>query len=103
MDYTSGVRPVVNFEWDQRKSEACLRERGFDFTYAAHAFADPWRRIRPDHRYTYGEDRFQLLGSIDGRVFALVFTRRGDAFRIISARRANQREVKRYENRPKND
>ena len=51
---------TMDFEWDQAKSEACLRERGFDFAYAAQAFFDPHRRLRPDTRREYGEDRFQL-------------------------------------------
>jgi uncharacterized DUF497 family protein len=38
------------------------------------------------------------LGSIDQRVFCVVYTLRGSTIRIISARKANQREVNRYEN-----
>lgn len=30
--------PSMNFEWDEAKSDACFRERGFDFAYAARAF-----------------------------------------------------------------
>jgi len=39
-----------------------------------------------------------LLGAIDGRVFFVVYTIRGTVLRIISARKANQREVNDYEN-----
>ena len=49
-----------------------------------------------DTRRSYGEDRYQLTGCLEGRVFVLVFTPRDDAMRIISARKANQREVKHY-------
>jgi len=45
----------MNFEWDEAKSEACFRERGFDFAYAASAFADPKRIVRQDVRFSYGE------------------------------------------------
>jgi uncharacterized DUF497 family protein len=89
----------VNFEWDESKSDACFRERGFDFAYAASAFADPNRIIRQDTRYSYGEDRYQLIGRIAERLFVLVYTPRRDSIRIISARKANAREVKLYENR----
>ena len=58
----------MEFEWDDAKSEACFLERGFDFEYAAQTFFDPHRRVTPDTRRAYGEDRFQLLGQIDGRV-----------------------------------
>lgn len=87
----------MEFEWDQAKSEACFTERGFDFAYVLSAFWDPGRLIRRDARWDYGEDRYQLLGAIEGRVFFVAYTHRGTVFRIISARKANRREVKRYE------
>ncbi len=93
----------MKFEWDEAKSETCFRERGFDFAYAASAFADPDRIIRQDTRYGYGEDRYQLIGRIGKRLFVLVYTPRHDVIRIISARKANTREVKRYENRSHDD
>ncbi len=88
----------MNFEWDDAKSEACFQQRGFDFAYAAHAFFDSGRWVRADTRHSYGEDRFQLMGRIEGRLFVVVFTSRTNAIRIISARKANQREVQDYEN-----
>lgn len=93
----------MNFEWDEAKSDACFAERGFDFAYAARAFFDPERLIQADTRHSYGEDRYQLLGKIDGRLFVVVYTPRNGVIRIISARKANQREVKRYENRTHDD
>lgn len=93
----------MKFEWDEAKSDACFRNRGFDFAYAAFAFADPNRMIRQDTRHSYGEDRYQLTGRIEGRLFVLVYTPRNDVMRIISARKANQREVKQYENRSHGD
>jgi Uncharacterized protein conserved in bacteria len=54
----------MNFEWDEDKSNACYRVRGFDFAYAAFAFADPDRIIRQDDRFSYGEDRYELIGRI---------------------------------------
>lgn len=93
----------MKFEWDDGKSEACFRDRGFDFAYAAFAFGDPNRLIRQDTRHSYGEDRYRLTGHIDGRLFVLVYTPRKDVIRIISARKANQREVSQYENRSHDD
>ncbi len=89
----------MNFQWDEDKSGACFRTRGFDFAFAAFAFADPDRIIRQDNLYSYGEDRYELIGCIEGRLYVLVYTPRHDEIRIISARKANPREVKRYENR----
>ena len=93
----------MEFEWDPEKSDRCFRERGFDFGYVVRAFLDPERLVRADERWSYGEERFQMLGAIAGRVFCVVFTVRGEAVRIISARKANQREVTVYENRTHKD
>lgn len=60
----------MEFEWDEAKSEACFMERGFDFAYAIRAFIDPDRVVRADTRWNYGEDRYQLLGGIEGRIFS---------------------------------
>ncbi|MBS4051234.1 MAG: BrnT family toxin [Methylomonas sp.] len=88
----------MHFEWDDTKSETCFRQRGFDFAYAARAFFDPNRLVQADNRRCYGEDRYQLMGIIQQRLFVVVYTPRHDAIRIISARKANQREINRYEN-----
>jgi len=90
-------------EWDESKNNACFRERGFDFAYAARAFFDPDRRVEADTRYSYGEARFQLMGKVGSRVFIVIYTPRGATVRIISARKANQREVRRYEDNTSDD
>lgn len=50
-----------------------------------------------DTRHSYGEARYQLTGKIEQRLFVVVYTPKHGAMRIISARKANQREVKHYE------
>ena len=87
----------MEFEWDEVKSDGCFAERGFDFAYAMRVFLDPDRMIGRDERFDYGEPRYRVTGRIEGRVFVVVYTRRSAGFRIISARKANQREVQRYE------
>jgi uncharacterized DUF497 family protein len=87
----------MDFEWDMAKSNLCQISRNFDFAYVISVFTDPALLVEQDQRWDYGEERFRALGIIDGRVFVVVFTRRLRAIRIISARRANSREVKRYE------
>ena len=54
--------------------------------------------MQEDYRWNYGEDRFRLTGIIESRVFVLVYTVRETSIRIISARKANRREVRFYEN-----
>ena len=99
MNYTH----LMNFEWDEAKSETCLRERGFDFAYAARTFFDPDRLVQADTRRSYGEERYQLTGKIEQRLFVVVYTPRHNAMRIISARKANQREVRHYEDSTHDD
>ncbi|WP_448152317.1 BrnT family toxin [Castellaniella caeni] len=94
MNYNQPIR----FEWDDTKSEVCFQSRGFDFSFAARAFFDPHRLILLDDRRSYGENRYQLMGKIERRLFVVVFTFRRGSVRIISARKANQREVKCYDN-----
>jgi uncharacterized DUF497 family protein len=65
---------MMNFEWDEKKSEACFQQRGFDFAYSAHAFFDPNRLVFEDDRLNYGETRYQLMGEIEGRLFVVVYT-----------------------------
>ena len=86
----------MEFEWDNAKSDRCFVERGFDFVVVVPAFADPARVIEEDLRYDYGESRFRLFGRVEGRLFVVTFTMRGDVHRIISARKANRKENRRY-------
>ena len=86
----------MEFEWDDAKNNACFEHRGFDFAYAIRAFFDPRRVVVQDRRRDYGEDRYRLVGMIDGRAFVVVYTVRNAAVRIISARKANPKEVADY-------
>jgi uncharacterized DUF497 family protein len=87
----------MNFEWDKAKSDLCQISRNFDFAFVISVFIDPILLVEKDQRWDYGEDRFRALGVIEGTVFVVVYTKRASVIRIISARRANRREVKHYE------
>jgi uncharacterized protein len=52
---------------------------------------------RIDDRFDYGETRQVAIGWLDGELFTVVFTMRGDVFRIISLRRANRFERNQYD------
>ena len=86
----------MEFEWDDAKSEACFLRRGFDFAYAVRVFLDPGRDVEADDRFDYGEPRYRVIGRIEGRMFVVVYTPRHGVFRIISARKANRKEVARH-------
>ncbi len=86
----------MDFEWDEAKRLANLAKHGVDFI-DADAFdwlgAIRWR----DDRRVYGEMRFAALGTCRGRVHSISFTMRGPIVRLISFRKANDRETRRYE------
>jgi uncharacterized DUF497 family protein len=52
--------------------------------------------VAPDTRKQYGETRYTAIGPIGDRLHWVCFTLRGDSFRIISLRKANAREVKKW-------
>ena len=91
------------FEWDEEKNKACLQKRGFNFGLAAQVFFDPKRVVDPDNRRSYGEDRYRVMGRIEERLYVVVYTPRLNTVRIISARKANKREERDYENRTSKD
>ena len=93
----------MEFEWDDAKNDACFTHRGFDFSYAVRAFQDEDRIVGRDRRRDYAEDRCRLLGTIEGRVFVVVYTMRGSVVRINSADKANTRETREYERNPRQD
>lgn len=88
------------FEWDSTKSDSNLRKHGVSFEEAKTVFTDEFGRLisDPDHS-ELGEDRFLLLGtSIHSRLLVVCHCiRQGDRVRIISARKAEKRERKVYE------
>ncbi len=86
------------WDWDEGKRQRTLRDRGVDFA-AVERFDFGSATIDPDIRQDYGEVRLLALGLIDGRLHALVFTRRNGVGRVISLRRANAREHRTWQSR----
>ena len=81
--------------FDSAKREVTKATRGLDMADAAAIFAGPQIVIK-DEREDYGEDRFIAYGLFNARMVACVYTDRGDERRIISLRKANEREQTRY-------
>ncbi len=86
----------VEYEWDDAKDAANQFKHGVAF---AQVLRFDWDAaiVLPDNRRDYGEPRWFAFGPINGRLHCLVFTKRGECIRVISLRKANQREVTRYE------
>lgn len=86
------------FEWEKSKAKQNLKKHSVSFEEACTVFGDPLARTIPDPLHSGEEYRFVLLGeSQRRRLLVVVFTERGDKFRIISARVATRRERKDHE------
>jgi len=86
---------MLRLTYDSQKRADTLAHRGLDFEDAAHVFAGRHLQIEDD-RFDYGETRWQTIGRLNDRIVMVVWTERGDARHIISMRKCNDRERKRY-------
>ena len=88
------------FEWDQTKHASNLKKHGISFEEAKTVFSDDFARLIGDPDHSQDEERFILLGtSIESNLLIVCHcTRQGDSVRIISARKADNKERKIYEN-----
>ena len=90
------------FEWDAAKAEINRHKHRVSFETATHVFTDPFALMEQD-RIENGEHRWQALGLAEGYLLLLVAHTVWDdedgieVIRIISARRADAKERKRYE------
>lgn len=85
----------AGFEWDERKSEANLVKHGISFDDASDILYGPIILYPSDRNH---EARWVAIGALENRLIAVIFTRRADAIRIISARRARKYEERDYRN-----
>jgi uncharacterized DUF497 family protein len=85
----------VRITFDPAKRERTLEDRGLDFADAGLVFAGATFTFK-DERADYGEDRFVTVGELSGRMVIVVWTPTVDGRRIISMRKANEREQARY-------
>jgi uncharacterized protein len=89
---------MMRFEWDPEKAEANLRKHEVAFEEACTAFGDPLSVTIGDPDHSDDEDRFVLIGqTYRGRLVVVVHTDREGATRLISARMAEPRERRSYE------
>jgi uncharacterized DUF497 family protein len=85
-----------DFEWDDAKARRNYVKHGVTFDTARMAFADPFMVEILDEREDYGEDRFLLIGMVQGELLSVIYTQREGRFRLISARRAEKDEQDHY-------
>jgi uncharacterized DUF497 family protein len=85
----------VLIDFDPRKNERNIRERQLSFE-AASRFVFDQALIYVDSRHDYGEVRYVAIGPLDTRIHVMCFTETNNGIRVISLRKANDREVARY-------
>lgn len=85
----------MRITFDPAKRDATLAERGLDFESAALVFRGDTYDA-DDLRADYGERRIITVGRLRGRMVIVVWTPRGEARHVISMRKANERERRRY-------
>ena len=85
----------MRIEFDEAKRAATLKARGLDMARAPLVFAGATLTVEDD-RHDYGEVRYITIGFLDDTMVVIVWTRRNDTHRIISLRRANERERRLY-------
>jgi uncharacterized protein len=96
---------MLRFEWDENKNQANRRKHGLSFHEASHVFFDPLHVTEPE-RVEDGEFRWKTIGMAAGFSILVVahttidYDEDGhlvEVIRIISARRADRTERRRYE------
>ena len=86
----------VHIGYDPAKNARNIELRGLSFARATD-FDFRTAVFTMDDRRDYGENRYRALGLLDGRLHALVFVETEKGIRVISFRKVNKREERRYE------
>jgi uncharacterized DUF497 family protein len=84
----------MEFEWDESTRQRNLIKHGIDFALAVTLFDG---RPQWTTRSTYpDEERYLSIGIVEDRFIIVVWTQRGEAIRLISARRTRNDEKRAY-------
>jgi uncharacterized DUF497 family protein len=86
----------IKFEWDPVKAASNWRDHGITFEMACGVFSDAFAIEWVDDSQDVQEPRYSILGMVENRLLFVAYTMRGEAIRIISARKAEPYERRRY-------
>jgi uncharacterized DUF497 family protein len=86
----------MDIEFDPAKDAQNIAKHGLSLADAA-AFELASARVTIDDRFDYGETRYRAFGRVEGQGRCLVFTWEPGKIRVISFRRAREKEMRRYE------
>ncbi|ULB12162.1 BrnT family toxin (plasmid) [Cereibacter azotoformans] len=81
---------------DPAKDAANLQKHKLPLIFGDRIFEDDSHLIIPSIRAEDQEERFKVVGEVEGKLFTAVFTWRGDLPRYISVRRSNNGEERAY-------
>ena len=88
--------PKIHVEFDPLKAKTNRFKHGVSFAQAEEALQN-FMAITVEDPDAIGEQRFVTLGIDDsGRLLIVAYTMRGDAIRLISARKASKGETRQY-------
>ena len=85
----------LKFVWDSEKAEINKKKHKVSFETAARVFLDENNLDDYDEFHSDFEDRNKIIGMV-GNILTVIYTDRGEKYRIISARRANKKEEEQY-------
>ena len=82
-------------EWDDDKAEQNFKKHKIRFEIAARVFLDDYRIEDFDEIHSDDEERIKVIGRV-GKILAVIYTERGEKYRLISARYADKKEQEDY-------
>ncbi len=92
----------MDISYDPAKERRNVAARGLSFELV-HFFDWAEASLAEDVRRGYGERRFLATGPIERRLYVVVFTLRADKVHVISLRKANKREIRRHEEKSREE
>ena len=87
----------MEIEFDPAKDAANFDKHGVSLSTGADLFDDVAHLVIPSFREIDGEERFKVIGMVDGRLWTAVYVMRGAALRFISVRKSNGKEAREYD------
>jgi uncharacterized DUF497 family protein len=90
---------MTKLSYDPAKRAQTLKERKLDFESAREVFLGLLQYTFEDGRFDYGEKRWITVGYLKKRMMVVVWTERADSVHVISMRKANEKEQKKYKKR----
>ncbi|PHR12104.1 MAG: hypothetical protein COA41_19730 [Sphingopyxis sp.] len=86
----------MDFEFDPAKDAINRAKHHLPLAFGQRIFDDPFHTVTETIRIDDEEQRFKLIGKVDGKLFTAIHVWRGDIVRFISVRRSNSSEQRDY-------